>query len=694
MNKRVKKPLVVKTIAVSEMILMISMSFAIAVILQSGLVTSKSTLNTANEAVGDSWKNTKGEAFDKSLGLGGSSADATAAHKFEPLGMKTGISGGWGYLAEGVYWAAIAYGAGKMLGSLFGMNSKNSNALGISLAAGAFTYNAIQSLGPGQFEWITNTNSAWLSYSPAIAIAVAIIVFIVLYKEQKTQIIKLECLPWEPPLGGSKCEECNKDLMRPCSEYRCKSLGQACELLNPGTNEEKCTWVSRGDVKSATITPWKDVLYPTALNYNPDNAIRPPNRGVKIVSQDKNGCLQAFTPLRFGITTDEPTQCKIDYNRNNTFDTMQYYFGETNYYSYNHTQKMLLPSAVDNNGTLSPLFQNDGTFSLYIKCRDANGNVNEDAFVMNYCVDKSPDTTAPSVEGTSISNNGAVQFNIDKVPIQIYTNEPSDCKWSRISKAYSEMENAMTCSSNAAEINANMLYTCSGELNGIKNREDNLFYFRCKDKNGNTMAESYALTLKGSQPLNILETSPKDKIIGATEIVAVSLGVKTDDGADEGKAACYFSTTTNIKDFVLMAQTSSYQHNQSLNLPNGNYTYYFRCIDAGGNTAESNTTFGIFVDKTAPKVTRAYQDGGALKIITDEDSECTYSLKDCNYVFAEGQHLDYSNADIKNLHFTGWRVNVDYYIKCKDIQGNEPDPNQCSIIARGIELGKGAVVSS
>jgi len=86
---------------------------------------------------------------------------------------------------------------------------------------------------------------AWVAFGIGLAVAVAI--FLYTYKEEKQEIVNFKCLPWEPAIGGADCEECNKDVMRPCTEYRCKSLGQACELINPGTTEEACVYKGRNE---------------------------------------------------------------------------------------------------------------------------------------------------------------------------------------------------------------------------------------------------------------------------------------------------------------------------------------------------------------------------------------------------------------------------------------------------------------
>ena len=604
-----------------------------------------------------------------------------------------GLGGTWGPLISGVAWGATVAGLVQLAAPALGADRSLTNALtyavlGGSVAGGAIT-TALTKLAPTKFVG----GSGAATYGAIGGIVIGAAIFVLTYKSEKKKIVKFECLPWEAPIGGSKCEECNKDKFRPCSEYRCKALGQACQILNKGTKEEKCAWINPKDVTSPTITPWKDALKPTGLNYIPDTTIRPPALGVKVVRGTAD-CLKAFTPLEFGITTNEPAQCKIDFAHKTKMDDMEYQFGETNYHLYNHTQKLRLPgpeTGTATNASLAPVLRNDGTFNLYVRCKDANGNENVDEFSFNFCVDKGPDTTPPVIERTSIPSGSPVLFNITGFPIEVYVNEPAECKWSRQNKAYTDMENTMSCTTQTYQVNDALLYTCSGNLTGIKNREDNKFYFRCKDQPSKTESErnvnvqSYELILKGSQPLNIIKVAPNATITGSTDTIPVSLEIETDDGAEEGKAYCYFSPTGAKDSYLQLFETNSFKHKQLLDLITGNYIFYYRCIDAGGNAAESNTTFSVLVDKAAPKVTRVYREGtDALKIITDEDAECVYSLNSCNYEFKDGLKL--LSSTTKKNNFAEWKPGVSYYIKCRDIYGNEPNPNECSIVASASQL--------
>ena len=588
------------------------------------------------------------------------------------------------HLASGVIYGFVAYFAGKMIAGMFGASESQAEAVGTAMGVGVGVWKFLSL----QAATGTTAAPAWISASGAFwwAAGIGLVVLLLMYKNEKAEVLQFQCLPWEAPLGGQHCEDCNVDDFRPCSEYRCRSLGQACELLNPGTLEEKCTWVNPHDVNAPTIETWDDALT-EGHSYAP-HATLPEDRGTQIVREDSvDGCLQAFTPLEFGVLTNEPAQCKIDIVHTDNLEEMDFYMNGNNYYVYEHTQTMSLPSPSSVNAD-NPEITEDGIYDMYIRCRDRNGNENVVEFNVNFCVDPSPDTTPPIIVETSIVDGSPVAFGVGEVDLDVYVNEPAECKWSIQDKNYNDMENEMSCSTNIYEINARQLYPCSTTLTGINDREENTYYFRCRDnpnlpdEERNTNAQSYSFSLFGTEPLSILEVGPNETIAGNTETIAIELYAKTDDGANEGVASCLFSPSGDDGSYIEMFETDSFEHRQLLTLTEGTYNYYFRCIDAGGNSDDMNTTFVVYIDDDAPIVARAYHDLDVLKIVTDEEAVCVYSLNSCNYVFDEGLVMSYDTryGDDRVNHIAEWEANTYYYIKCKDDYDNQPAPNSCSII--------------
>ncbi|GAG31553.1 unnamed protein product, partial [marine sediment metagenome] len=250
-----------------------------------------------------------------------------------------------------------------------------------------------------------------------------------------------------------------------------------------------------------------------------------------------------------------------------------------------------------------------------------------------------------------------ISFNETELYLEVYVNEPAECKWSRTDTSFDNMEHSMSCSTNLWEMNNRNVYTCTTTLTGIEDRKTNSYYFRCKDQpnevegNRNVNTQSYLYNIVGTQPLNILEVGPNETIRGSTDTIHIDLSVKTDNGYKNGEAICYYSETGNEEDYIEFLETGGNEHSQRQDLVTGSYTYYFKCVDLGGNAAYDSTEFNVETDRQGPVAVRVYKEGGELKIITNEEAECSYSNKDCNFEIDEGiQMSTYDNE----AHTSEW----------------------------------------
>ena len=536
-----------------------------------------------------------------------------------------------------------------------------------------------------------------LGWGLGVGIAVAGIVALIylvayMYKDKKTVVF--ECVPWQSATGGQKCEECNKQGILSCSEYQCKSLGQACELLNKGTDEEKCAWVNKNDVKFPIIEPWEDALISDEYRYNPFDPDFPgDDRGVKIEYIKDNTepyCIKAFTPLAFGIIIDEPAKCKLDILRKENFDDMNFYFSG-GLSLYNHSYALSLPgsSALKSENIT---IENDGEYEVYVRCEDSNGNSNTANFVFKFCVETGPDTTPPLIVGTTPLNNMPFAYNQPSFDTEVYINEPADCRWSRVDQSYDTMEDdaihQMDCSGadSLSDMNSQGLFTCKTELTGLKDRQENKFYFRCKDQSENANRESYKFSLTGTQPLVIDWAKPENESVikDSTEAVKVTLEAKTSAGYKEGKAVCSYSDTGEEDSYIMFFNTDSYQHSQDLWLPEKeDYEYFIRCCDLGNNCDTELINFAVESDSASPIVVRAYHEETYLKLVTNEAARCVYDTKyedyPCDYSFDDGTPMT-TIEDVN--HYTDWNTQTTFYIICQDEYGNQPNPDECSKIIR------------
>ncbi len=512
-------------------------------------------------------------------------------------------------------------------------------------------------------------------------------------KRAQDREITFTCKPWQPQSSGSDCTLCNnKDF--PCTEYQCRSLGTGCELINKDTDNPKCIHKDSMDVDPPTITPW-DVL-PEGYKYYP---LPKGQYGVEIKFQNKE-CLPAFQPFSLGVELDKEGYCRIEFESTASFDDMESDFGGENYFKTQHSHIISFPGVANIQDYLDKLeleekavseIRNDGEYEIYVRCMAAtNGKANRDEFLFKFCIEKGPDTTAPTIRGFNWKDGAPIAYfgeeESREVNIQVYTNEPAQCKWSREEKSYADMENPLVCSNSLVTFNAQMSYACSGKLTGLENGKENKFYFRCNDNFGNVNRQSKTLTLVGTQPLIIDSVSPDNIIIkGGTSPIKITLEAETSAGYKDGEASCSYSETRESGTYVQFTNTDSYIHSTNRWLESGNYSYFIQCIDWGGNADTKNISFSVDVDTKEPVVVRAYHEDNYLKIITNEEAECVYSTGNvgCDYDFDDG--LSINSAEEGTEHFVDWDPDKTFYIKCKDDYGNQPYGG-CSIVVRAFEI--------
>ena len=471
---------------------------------------------------------------------------------------------------------------------------------------------------------------------------------------------KVECLPWQAPTGGDNCEKCN-EAMKPCSEYKCKSLGQSCELINKGLGNETCVAIDSNDVSSPRIKPLISVL-PNDLQTEVQTTDEPSNPGYTITKK-----LKAFTPVTIGISTDEPSQCKLAPEPKKKFEEMTQYFGSS-VYTYNHTTKFTLPSEL---AKQEVVVKNNGEYAIYVRCRDANGNENERDYFIKFTIDATPDLTPPEIQYTSILNNGYIANNVTTTPFSAYVNEPADCKWSKMDIAYPQMENTMQCARDSFGQSSvfHGTYECKTTLSGIGLQPTN-YFIKCKDKpeaqeqERNVNADSFKFTVQGSLPLHMLNLEPS----GTQYQNTITMKTTTAVGAERGKATCAFSKdNTAFENMILFAKTNDMFHEQPFEgLATGEYTFHVKCRDIAGNEASNTTTFKIEMDTGLPRITELYVDGVVLHLTFDEKSTCEYSDKP-GKAFGEGTMMTNANS---TAHEASLNLNS-YYIRCKDLFGNE-----------------------
>lgn len=478
------------------------------------------------------------------------------------------------------------------------------------------------------------------------------------YIDQYRQVI-FNCKPWTAPVGGNDCEKCNNNDLRPCSEYACQSLGTSCKILNKGTDHEICANSHSGDRTAPQLTE----------TLNKDERISYYKNGNNIeISGRSGGCLDPYMVYILGLKTDEPSQCRYDFERKEIFEDLQFEFG--NGYVYNHVSNIQIPSL-----NLYPSW--NGKLSMYIRCRDVQGNIAPvgDFYKINMCVNPAKDLRAP-IFNVIPSNGSYIKRNATSQQIIVYTDEPAECKWSYDDKDYDIMENPLTCN-NQIEQNTIIGWICNTTLPITSNR--NKFYIRCKDqpeysiineslRNKNFQSTEINL-LKADTQFSFEGIAPSGEFETTNVLTLVSLEALTSGGAGEDKCRYSFTGYDSMIDFFT-DNGNSHEQVFDNGLPPGNYRVYVECTDQATDVIRGETTFQIIYDNSAVKLSRLFVKDKLLKVFSVKDRECRYSTNTedkCGFLYEEGVSMGISKE-----HTISLSLGQKYYIKCANKFGEIP----------------------
>jgi hypothetical protein len=548
-----------------------------------------------------------------------------------------------------------------------------------TLVSGNVNYKLKKILGltPGQIGGgIAGGIIGYLIGGPILAIIIGFLMIFLFAVKIKYNHVYFNCYSWEPPAGGD-CEKCN-EVDVPCTEYRCESLGQGCELVNQGTGDELCI-DNCVDDSMPVIKPWDLVLQ------EDHRYVSVTNDGFEILSNSGNGCLEPWTTVRWGIkvtnTEGQPqySQCKFDLEIKD-YDEMLDFFDVNHAASYLPYHKMDFyfpsPEAFKNQYNLTDeQIKELGTLEFYVKCKSCSGIVNNRPIKVKTCINPGPDLIAPTIVKVIPPSGSFVKYNTSSQDLRVFVDEPSTCRYTTASgKSFSQMEKEMNCSTSIEEI-TKYKYPCNTELTNIQ--ENSVFYIACQDlsENKNTMQTPLAYELLVSKnKLEIKNIAPEPGKIfkSGVEPLDIDLKIQTQGGAEQGTAVCEWEGNSYNDFFVYDNPQGASVHTYSLRIPRGQYNVTFNCEDIAGDKAEATTYFTTEVDETGPEIIRIYYESG-LKIITNEISTCVYD-SDVN-IHDLKEKFYFENASVINEqsleHVASW--DPDYYliIQCKDEYGNK-----------------------
>ena len=124
---------------------------------------------------------------------------------------------------------------------------------------------------------------------------------------------------------------------------------------------------------------------------------------------------------------------------------------------------------------------------------------------------------------------------------------------------------------------------------------------------------------------------------------------------------------------IAFFDTEATKHGQTLtDMPAGNHSINIRCADEAGNSDNKTINASIFIDDSAPIITRVYGAENKIIIRTNENSVCRYSndtLLECGFEF-ESANLSWMTSTNSLVHDAPWLRNQNYFIKCSDKYNN------------------------
>ncbi|MFO8016349.1 MAG: hypothetical protein R6U32_04540 [Candidatus Woesearchaeota archaeon] len=150
-----------------------------------------------------------------------------------------------------------------------------------------------------------------------------------------TSLSTSTCNVWAPSTSAEDCEKCNGNPYRPCTEYKCRSLGQFC-------NYEEVDGVGRCTSYQASTIGKPVVRFDGAVTegHDIDDAALPAGGEVYLGKEIKEPLQRDFT---FRVETNREAQCKLAMAPNAGFAFNPPFPGTSQDYSFSRKHNLTIP---------------------------------------------------------------------------------------------------------------------------------------------------------------------------------------------------------------------------------------------------------------------------------------------------------------------------------------------------------------
>jgi len=295
-----------------------------------------------------------------------------------------------------------------------------------------------------------------------------------------------KCNLWKAPISSDKCSLCNKIKNKPCTEYKCKSLGQQCMFRIESGNP---TCIKSGVVKTTQLEiEFDDPVLSSGFTLKKGH-----NEYFDAFENNIIPELNPYEPLTFGITTSKPARCKLSLRPSNVGLNLwqndqilsslpEVWFGDN--FKIKHNITLRFPDKSLNN-----LNQ----YQLFVSCQDEYGNKNEDKFFVRVTTKDPATYILPSIIDI---NPKELKVSNQLEDIELFVNKPfKECRYSKNNAVY---ENMIKINCNAAI--QDITYTPSTPLGSFICDAKILldspsYYFNCKDWSGSIPTNNFKLNI-------------------------------------------------------------------------------------------------------------------------------------------------------------------------------------------------------
>jgi hypothetical protein len=453
---------------------------------------------------------------------------------------------------------------------------------------------------------------------------------------------------------GGKCDECNNLPDRNCNQYACQSLGSNC--VWDDTNK-KCA------IDTSTEFPQLNSISVEASGM--DCGVKKEGSSYVIECKAAGGCLLPYTPLKLSYETSKETICKIAFYPKGSsltadWQNMTNADDQANIFKKSHQWN--IPSFM------FPKMDLEAT--AYLVCRDRRNN--EITHSIDFCIsatDLLPPTIRFSLNDIPINDvQGPALISGKNYVLGIHVNEP-----------------VKNCTVDIGGSSTDITEFSIKETDGLTEWVNKSVNFnmpntpltitaKCYDLSENV--GQYSLTFPpsaGGLKLSIISPFNNTEYTDCKATTSILLSIATNDAEGKPKStSCYYYNDSFTSYFTGLAP----EHQDTLSLGSGSYTFSINCTDVWGESVVDSVTFRVSTNTFGPSIKRLYKDSSSLVLHTDKPASCYYfDSSDCYQEkgLKEEDRLKFGTKfyTSNNLtHSIAWQESP-WYVQCIDACGNK-----------------------